>query len=121
MVLYAYFAGAALAVATTRGHHAPHRTRQVRSQPVTSLDLVAADDALRLASVTAAAAGLVVALAAFAGQVEAIARSMQTDWLRWPLNILALGAVFLALVSFFSAFRPEAWRLGRRHAPSSAA
>jgi hypothetical protein len=199
VVLYAYFAGAALAVATTRGDHAPRRTRQARlapravddylatsvrrllwgcsalvlalvpvyaavatwarhhgptavapvgelagaaavalaialisevaqrrlvarSQPVTSLDLIAADDALRSASVAAAAgAGLVVVLSAFASQVEAITRLMQTDWLRWPLHILALGAVFLALVSFFSAFRPEAWWLGRRHAPSSAA
>jgi hypothetical protein len=93
-----------------------------RPQPVNSPDLVAADDALRSASVSAAAgAGVVVVLGAFATQIEAIAKLMETDWLRWPLHLVALGAVLLALSSFFSAFKPEPWWFGRRHTERSAA
>ncbi len=93
-----------------------------RPQPVNSPDLVAADDALRSASVSAAAgAGVVVVLGAFATQIEAIAKLMETDWLRWPLHLVALGAVLLALSSFFSAFRPEPSWLGRRHTEPSTA
>jgi hypothetical protein len=91
-----------------------------RPQPVTSPDLIAADDALRSASV-AAAAGAGVVVVAFATQIEAIAKLMETDWLRWPLHLIALGAVLLALSSFFSAFRPEPWWFGRRHGERSSA
>lgn len=92
-----------------------------RPQPATSFDVVAADDAMRAASVAAAAgAGVVVVLGAFAGEIEAIAALMESDWLRWPLHLIALGAVLLAWSSFLSAFRPEPWWFGRHHAERTA-
>jgi hypothetical protein len=56
-----------------------------------------------------------------ASELEAIARLMTTDWLRWPLHLLAFGTVLLAISSVFSAFRPEPWWFGRRHAERATA
>lgn len=93
-----------------------------RAQPATSPDLVAADDAVRASSVAlAAGGGLVVALGALATEIQAVAQLMTSDWLRWPLHVVALGALLLTVSSIVSAFRPEPWWFGRRHTERVAA
>ncbi|MDQ3353605.1 MAG: hypothetical protein M3507_03805 [Actinomycetota bacterium] len=46
---------------------------------------------------------------------------MVTDWLRWPLHLLALAAVLLSISCFFSAARNEPWWFGPRHAQRTTA
>lgn len=120
--VWALAPGIVVAVGVALLSELAQRRLVARAQPVASADLVAADDVVRAASVAVAAgAGLVVVLGALVSELEAMARLMTTDWLRWPLHLLALSTVLLAVSSIMAAFRPEPWWFGRRHAERAAA
>lgn len=98
------------------------RRMVAQARPLTSPDVVAADDARRAASVSAAAgAGVVVVLGALSSVLNDLSSLVGRGELRWALQLGALGMLGLTVGSFFSATRPEASWFGRRHAERSPA
>ena len=93
-----------------------------RSQPLSAPDAIAADDALRAASVsTAAGAGIITALLALSSVLSSLGKAIDVAPVKWPLYLVALAALMLTVASFVSVFGPEPWWFGRRHDERAAA
>lgn len=87
-----------------------------RPQRLSAPDLVAADDALRAASIsTAAGAGIIAALLALSSVLWNILLVTSPAPVRWVIYLAELAIGFLIVASFFSVFHPEPWWFGRRH------
>ena len=110
------------AVAVAVASEVAQRRMVAQARPLTSPDVVAAHDARRAASVSAAAgAGAIVVLGALSGVLNDLSWLVNRGALRWALQLAALGMLLLAVVSFYSATRPEASWFGRRHTERSPA
>lgn len=93
-----------------------------RPQPLSAPDLVAADDALRAASMsTAAGAGIITALLALSSVLWNILLATDAPPVRWLLYLAQLPIWLLIVASLFSVFHPEPWWFGRRHSERTAA
>jgi hypothetical protein len=86
-----------------------------RPQPVLSPDLVAADDAIRAASLHAlAGSGVALALLGLSYQVAAIGNGIEPPFLGWFLPLSAFIMLGLALRSWIDLAHPRKFRV-RRH------